>query len=47
MSDLFFEKEVWFFETAVQKYGFNFKRICSADFYRDIFPFGSFEEKLG
>lgn len=45
--DLFYEKEKWFAEVAKQKYNFDFKVVYAADFYRDLFPFGSFEEKMG
>ena len=47
MSDLFFEKEEWFLKTAKQKFDFDFKIVYAPDFYRDVFPFGSFEERMG
>ena len=42
----FDEKEVWFLKQTESNF-WNFKKAAAADFYRDLFPVGTFEERVG
>ncbi len=43
-KDLFVEKEQWFLD-AKANYNLDFIRTSPADFYRDLFPVGSFQDE--
>ena len=48
MSDLYQEKLEWFYDSTNNfREKYFLKRTAAADFYRDIFPFGSFQEEQG
>lgn len=48
MSDLYQEKLEWFYDSSNNfREKYFLKRTAAADFYRDIFPFGSFQEEQG
>lgn len=48
MSDLYQEKLEWFYDSTNNfREKYFFKRTAAANFYRDIFPFGSFQEEQG
>lgn len=43
---LFQEKELWFSTSKTAEY-FNIKSSSASEFYRDLFPVGTFENKMG
>lgn len=48
MGDLYQEKLEWFLDkTNNFRSNYFFNRVAAADFYRDIFPVGSFQEEQG
>ena len=48
MSDLYQEKLEWFYDSSNNfREKYFLKKTAAADFYRDIFPFGSFQEEQG
>ncbi|MBQ1198088.1 MAG: hypothetical protein IIX47_05750, partial [Spirochaetaceae bacterium] len=43
---LYQEKENWFSTSKISDY-FNIKKSSASEFYRDLFPIGTFENELG